>query len=73
MGTFALEFRTNNAAFGETEDDMQAEIGEILTIIGNRIKAGGFVSDDANRILDSDGNVIGEFKLLGRFGIGDKS
>jgi len=66
---FALEFKTGNAAFGECDDEMRAEIARILKSIAYEVDHGGDLGD-VRFVRDYNGNKIGEFKLLGRHGIG---
>jgi hypothetical protein len=67
---FALEFKTGNAAFGEDEGEMRAEIARILKEITAHVERGGHL-DAPIRIGDYNGNKVGEFKLLGKYGIGE--
>lgn len=57
---FKLEFKTDNAAFGESKVDLYHEIEHILQNVGRNVRSYGH---DCGLIFDSNGNVIGSFEL----------
>ena len=62
---FALHFDTDNAAFGDTEAEVRAEIVRILHEVSIKVSAGaGYVYFPAGTIHDANGNSIGEYKYM---------
>jgi hypothetical protein len=73
MSMFALHFNTDNSdVFGETEAETRYEIANILTSIADYVRNGG-INFPHGGIRDKTGNKIGEWKLMGRHGIGDEA
>ena len=69
MSTFALHFNTDDAAFGESEIEMREEIARILVATAKNVRL-GLGGKEVVKLHDINGNTIGEFKMLGRHGIG---
>lgn len=56
--TFTLEINTDNAAFGVTNAERNAELARLLRIVAHRLDG-----SDAGNILDANGNRCGSFNL----------
>ena len=67
MSTFAVHFDTDNASFGDCEFDTRYEIANILTEIADAVRNG---KPTEGIVRDGNGNKIGEFRLMGKFGLG---
>lgn len=60
MNKFALDFRTDNAAFADNE---KAEIVRILRDVADRIEANPSSSGLAGMIRDINGNTVGDYGM----------
>ena len=56
---FTLTIETHNAAFGETDSEVAAEIAKIMRHIAGKVEAGA----DSGRIYDHNGNHVGDYRL----------
>jgi hypothetical protein len=61
MPKFIVEFRTENAAFGYTKEERNAEILRILKEIARGIEDKNKIS---GTIVDSNGNSIGRHGMM---------
>lgn len=57
MSLFRLEIQTDNAAFGDTHDERNAELAKILRDTAKRLEQGA----GAGVIRDTNGNRVGMF------------
>lgn len=56
---YEISIECDNAAFGESEDDLKAEITRIL----QHVLKFGFNLSEGNRLYDANGNAVGEAGL----------
>lgn len=59
MSQFRMEFKHDNAAFGESEEERASEVAEILHDVAYQVRE-GFIDGP---IRDSNGNKVGSWKL----------
>ncbi|MCW1844150.1 hypothetical protein [Prosthecomicrobium hirschii] len=57
MSRFTLDIETENAAFGETDQERRDEVARILIETANKIKAGAW----HGAARDANGNRVGSF------------
>ncbi len=54
-----IHFDTDNASFGETEEERREEIAKTLESLARKIRNGY----DAGLVMDTNGNRIGSFSI----------
>ena len=57
---FKIEFKTEYAAFGESDAEARQEIARILHEVADKIERGKF----AAHVRDINGNVIGQVEMI---------
>lgn len=59
MSNFTLTIDTENAAFGDSQLDAEAEVARILRVVAGRLDE-AFWADDGT-LRDANGNTVGRF------------
>jgi len=60
---FTLEIRTENAAFGETDEDRREELSRLLRQTADRLLSGMLSGRLDGALTDSNGNRVGAWNL----------
>lgn len=58
---FSLEFKMDNAAFGDNEAEALAEAADILRKLADRVEGGS--AQDGGKVMDANGNSIGSWSV----------
>jgi GTP cyclohydrolase I len=61
MSDFRLQIQTDNAAFGETLEDVASQVARILRRVAEEIERAG-LADDPRRVRDANGNTVGRYQ-----------
>lgn len=63
MSHFRLHIQTDNAAFGDTRDEVAAQVAKMLRQVATEIEQQGFPDTcDLERIRDYNGNKVGHYR-----------
>lgn len=62
MSNITITINTDNAAFGETEDDVNREVARILREVADRAVYAP-TEFDAHPIRDANGNAVGSIQI----------